>query len=266
MKVAPWVAVGAVALGLASACGGDSDTTWEGDSAGSSGTAGGAQNGVSGKGGSAGFAGTPLSGSSAGGRAMTGEGGMAHSGGAGRAAESGGAGGEAAAGSAGGEAEAGGGGGAPPSAGGAAGSGSAAGAGAGGAGGDGGDGGDGGEGPLDCEQEAPEPTQLPSCQPSAAAEPCSACLKDRCCLEWQACYGKAPKSVCGYGAAPNAPGQMDCVRECYLDGYPASADPDEVLLTCAETCAGACVYVAKVTNELVACGRYECADECFPVQ
>jgi hypothetical protein len=59
---------------------------------------------------------------------------------------------------------------------------------------------------------------------------------------------------------------MDCVHGCYMNGYLASADPNDLLLTCAKTCAGACVHVAPITDDLVACGTLECADECFPVE
>lgn len=262
MKVAPWVAVGAVALGLGSACGGDSHTSW-GGSSGSSGIAAGAPNGMSGKGGNGGSAGAGLSGSSAGGRATAGEGGRAQSGAASIGGAEGGAeavniGGDGVTGGAGGEVGTAGAGGAPPSDGGAAGSESAAGA-----------GGEGGgythEPPLECELDPPKPTLLPACQPSATTNPCSACLQASCCSEWKACYGEAPNSVCGYDPDPEVLGQMDCLYSCYLFNDPDDTDdPDQILEYCADQCKGGCPYLDPLTIELVACGKDECVEECFP--
>lgn len=234
-----------VGFGVAAACSNDSETNWTEP--------------VGGAASSAGSAGKPTQ---VGGSATAGKGGgdagsggatQPHAGAAGSPTGVGGA--EA---GAGGEPQGGAGAaGAPPSVDG----------GAGGEGGFAGGGGEGGQAPIDCEDDAAAPTQLPSCSPATGDEKdaCRKCLKAKCCAEWQGCFGKAPQNECGYGAKEAKAGELECVLKCYRDGVATSIDPDELLAECASTCAGACLFLTTRTNDVLACGFDECDGECFPV-
>jgi hypothetical protein len=127
--------------------------------------------------------------------------------------------------------------------------------------------------PGECQSDDPTPSSLPSCAPSAndAGQTCKICLKASCCDAWQTCYGDSPTSACGWGTTEEAPGQFDCVQQCYESGAANATDFDALLDECQGECLNQCEdsdqgFVTDITNILLGCAQDSCADECFPVQ
>lgn len=263
MKVGRWAPVLLVVFGIAAACNNDSETNWSepvGGTASIAGSGAGNPNQLGGGGGGgAGVGGNSIGGKNSAG--TSGGGGKTEPQGGAAGSPAAGAGGDAVAGGAGGASEAGSAGAPTDPEGGAGGA-------AGGAAGAGGNGGEGGAEPLECEDESSVPTELPSCIAASdeAGDSCQSCLKASCCTEWQHCYGTSPQSKCGHGATPEEPGELDCLHQCYLSGLATSVDSTELLQACASTCAGACLFLAQSTNDLIDCAIDECLDECLPAQ
>lgn len=137
----------------------------------------------------------------------------------------------------------------------------------GGAGGEGGGAGGAGGAPEDsgrCDGASPPvPSATPSCSPSAVGDACRECLKARCCEDFQTCYGSQPRGACGFGSSADEPGQLDCMRSCYLERSDGVKSEAEVLEECAEPCSERC-EIAQATTDILSCAREEdCYDLCF---
>jgi hypothetical protein len=134
-----------------------------------------------------------------------------------------------------------------------------------GAGGEGGGAGGAPEEAGQCDGASPPvPRATPSCSPSAVGEACRECLKARCCAAFQTCYGSQPRGACGFGSNVDEPGQLDCMRSCYLersDGVKTDAD---VLEECADTCSERCEITEATTDVLICARENDCYDLCFP--
>lgn len=153
----------------------------------------------------------------------------------------------------------------------------------------GGSGGDGG-GPVTdpdypgvCDSSLDTPSEIDpvgACTANDADNDCGACLKQKCCDTFAACYGKNPTSACGYGPSPsNDLGQFDALLNCYDEKNDGVLTIDEILLECdAEAlnqCAATDDFLNEDTMDLVACalngedddpdaGNDDCRDVCFP--
>lgn len=128
-----------------------------------------------------------------------------------------------------------------------------------------------------CEGADPEPSSLPSCDPSPNDEgqTCKICLKAQCCTEWKTCFGDTPTSACGWGATEEAAGQFDCIQNCYLDTPNAADDFMGTLEACQEECLNQCEdapedmgFITSITQDLLICATEadKCLDECFPAE
>lgn len=124
-----------------------------------------------------------------------------------------------------------------------------------------------------CEVDEPTATMLPSCDPSANDEgqTCKICLKSKCCEAWQTCYGDTPTTACGWGATEDAPGQFDCIQNCFLDTPNGSDDLEATLTTCEGKCLNQCAdkddgFALTDTQGLLECAQDKCLDACFPAQ
>jgi hypothetical protein len=124
-----------------------------------------------------------------------------------------------------------------------------------------------------CDAQDPTPSSVPSCNPSSndKDQTCKICLKASCCDTWQTCYGDTPTSACGWGVTENAPGQFDCIQQCYEKGAAEATDFDDLLDGCQSVCLNQCEdsdqgFVTDITNSLIICAQEECETECFPVQ
>jgi len=130
-----------------------------------------------------------------------------------------------------------------------------------------------------CDADEPDtskailPTKFPSCAAAANDEgqDCKKCLKDKCCDEWQDCYGSEPHIACGWGPTEAADGQWDCITNCILDNESGATDPDELLATCSAECTNQCDAVDGgnlliATSALIECANTAatCQDVCFP--
>lgn len=127
--------------------------------------------------------------------------------------------------------------------------------------------------PGECQDKDPTPTSVPSCDPgdNDTGKPCKICLKAKCCETWQTCYGDTPTSACGWGTTEEAPGQFDCVQQCYAKGVAEAVDFDALLDDCQGMCLNQCEnvddgFITDITNSLLGCAQDNCADECFPVE
>jgi hypothetical protein len=124
-----------------------------------------------------------------------------------------------------------------------------------------------------CQVDDPTPTSLPFCDPDAVRDkdqPCKICMKAECCDEWQTCYGDTPKTACGWGPTETAPGQFDCIQQCYLKTPNASDDVQGTLQDCESTCLLQCAekdtdgFALNDTQALLGCAQDKCLTECFP--
>jgi hypothetical protein len=127
--------------------------------------------------------------------------------------------------------------------------------------------------PGECNADDPTPSVLPSTDPSAndAGQTCKICLKASCGDEWQTCYGDSPTSACGWGITEDAPGQFDCIQQCYEKGAAEATDFDALLEDCQSECLNQCEdsdqgFVTDITNSLIICALDACETACFPVQ
>jgi hypothetical protein len=150
-------------------------------------------------------------------------------------------------------------------------------------------GGEGGGGsdytPGLCEEAMPVPTEVPSCDPKAGdgevAVDCKACLKARCCSEWQTCNGNSPTSACAWGPTEKDVGQFDCIRDCYTTEKTAdpNKDDDDILAECDGKCLLQCSnedFINQDTVVLEGCAFAgpdeepftddDCALQCFPAE
>ncbi|HEX2872857.1 MAG TPA: hypothetical protein VHP33_16455 [Polyangiaceae bacterium] len=96
---------------------------------------------------------------------------------------------------------------------------------------------------------------------------CRKCLKSQCGEDWSTCYGEAPTSACGYGSTEDAPGQFECIRQCYLDDM-SGDDAETVLGACEGMCLDQCEekdggFSTGPTTGLLGCGQDNCLVECF---
>jgi hypothetical protein len=141
----------------------------------------------------------------------------------------------------------------------------------------GGDEASGGEGsnyvPGQCDAEDPTPSSVPSCDPSPNDEnqACKICLKANCCDAWQTCYGDTPTSACGWGVTEDAPGQFDCVQQCYEKGAADTTDFAALRDQCQGECLNQCEdsdqgFISDITNVLINCAQDKCETACFPVE
>jgi hypothetical protein len=124
-------------------------------------------------------------------------------------------------------------------------------------------------------QGGDEPSVEPSCAPTAndEGEPCTVCLKSKCCAEWQTCYGSKPTSACGWGVTEAADGQFDCIYNCYQAGLPNAVDLTQLQSDCADECLNQCEdgaedmgFVTDITQDVLICANENCLDECFPAE
>jgi len=128
-----------------------------------------------------------------------------------------------------------------------------------------------------CQVDDPTPTMLPSCDPNPERDkdqPCKICMKAKCCDAWQTCNGDTPTSACGWGATADAPGQFDCISDCYAKNEAGETDPAALLESCAGGCANQCDTsdngnILDATNALISCANDPdpdkgCQTECFP--
>lgn len=130
-----------------------------------------------------------------------------------------------------------------------------------------------------CDADEPDltkgisPTKFPSCAPSAndQGEDCKKCLKDKCCEQWQVCYGSEPHIACGWGPTEADDGQWDCIANCIIDPDSDAATPAELLTTCTASCTNQCEAedggnILVATSDLITCANdpATCESECFP--
>jgi len=99
-----------------------------------------------------------------------------------------------------------------------------------------------------------------SCEPADPNDDCQACIKQKCCTEWQACLATGPNNPCGWGG-PKAgdgtyPGEIFCIQDCLVGGSD--------LATCGGQCATSeCGTISGATNDTAACLDANCLVECF---
>lgn len=94
---------------------------------------------------------------------------------------------------------------------------------------------------------------------------CRKCLKSQCGEAWSTCYGEEPTSACGYGSTEDAPGQFECIRQCFLEDT-SGDDAETVLGTCEGMCLDQCEddgFATSDTQDLLGCGQEKCLVDCF---
>ena len=95
--------------------------------------------------------------------------------------------------------------------------------------------------------------------------PCRKCLKVQCEEEWSTCYGEAPTSACGWGSTEAAPGQFECIRDCFVKDT-SGDDAETVLGTCEGMCLDQCAddaFATSDTQAMLDCSQEKCLAECF---
>jgi hypothetical protein len=129
-----------------------------------------------------------------------------------------------------------------------------------------------------CDADEPDPmkfiqpTMFPSCaaSPNDQGQDCKKCLKEKCCTEWQVCYGNEPHIACGWGPTESDDGQFDCVENCIVANEEGAATPEELLSTCTAGCTNQCTNdggnLLIATSDLITCANdpATCEADCFP--
>jgi|GEM_PF-1269762 len=129
-----------------------------------------------------------------------------------------------------------------------------------------------------CDADEPDitknilPSKFPSCGAAASDEgqDCKKCLKDKCCDQWQNCYGSEPHIACGWGATEDADGQWDCVENCIVANETGEATPEDLLDVCTAQCTNQCDAdggnLLIATSDLITCANDPdtCEAACFP--
>ena len=129
-----------------------------------------------------------------------------------------------------------------------------------------------------CDADEPDttkgilPTMFPSCGAAASDEgqDCKKCLKEKCCDEWQNCYGSEPHIACGWGTTEAADGQWDCVENCIIANKTGEATPEDLLDVCTAGCTNQCDgdggVLTLATAALIDCAikPAKCETACFP--
>jgi hypothetical protein len=123
-----------------------------------------------------------------------------------------------------------------------------------------------------CEVDSPTPTMVPSCDPDPVRDkdqPCKICLKAKACEAWQTCYGDTPTTACGWGVTEDAPGQFDCIQDCWTNTPNASDDVQGTLQDCEGKCLNQCAnkddgFALTDTQALLGEAQDKCLAECFP--
>jgi hypothetical protein len=124
-----------------------------------------------------------------------------------------------------------------------------------------------------CQVDNPTPTMVPSCDPDPVRDkdnPCKVCMKAKACDAWQTCFGDTPTTACGWGATADAPGQFDCIHDCYLDNHMPGDDVEMTLGDCEGMCLNQCKdkdtdgFALTDTQALLGEAQDKCLAECFP--
>jgi hypothetical protein len=125
-----------------------------------------------------------------------------------------------------------------------------------------------------CEADSPTPTMEPSCDPlpkdDMPGRECVKCMKANCCSAWQACFGEAPTTACGYGPTESADGQFVCVLNCFADGAATADAPGPLLEECTASCTNQCDAADNglpldATADLIECANAaDCQEACLP--
>lgn len=116
-------------------------------------------------------------------------------------------------------------------------------------------------------------TPLPQCD-TTVTDVCMACLADKCCVSFAACFGTNPGDRCGFGG-PTGTGEFQCLRDCVASpaqyGCDTSVDPIDIQQCCAgSACATPSCgtsFVGDTTSNLMTCindtaAGNPCATEC----
>lgn len=121
------------------------------------------------------------------------------------------------------------------------------------------------------------------CEQDTLDDPCGACIRSRCCDEFEACVaqtpGDGPDEECGWGGPADGgpsgesyPGEFFCIQDCMLGLAEAGMFPTrDDLEGCTTPCqtAECSLGVSDVTSALIGCMVAEdedpndCFDECF---
>lgn len=115
--------------------------------------------------------------------------------------------------------------------------------------------------------EAITPTVEPMCVEASGDDDCIKCVKLQACEEFQVCFGEEPSTACSVGQTEGAPGEFDCVRQCFAAGADAAADPDELLTDCAVECSNCESGLPNDESSALidaANDPAKCQAECFP--
>jgi hypothetical protein len=123
-----------------------------------------------------------------------------------------------------------------------------------------------------CDPPDGEPldnTPYPDCRPRIAGDACELCIEAYCCEESRVCYGYNPGNVCGWGGPISGTyenlNEVDCFVWCVRDyveenGVYDDAADDRCIPRCTTQ---NCGLIGKATQDLVACMRANCEDQCF---
>lgn len=126
--------------------------------------------------------------------------------------------------------------------------------------------------PGKCEADLATPSMEPSCDDAVANEdPCRECLRTKACTAWQACYGTAPTTACGFGPKDKDGGQFGCILTCFFENKAGETDPDALFADCGAGCALQCDtadngLIMGTTNDLAGEAYAKCNTECFPFE
>jgi hypothetical protein len=118
-----------------------------------------------------------------------------------------------------------------------------------------------------CDPTGTAPTPG-SCLPDAAHanDPCSLCVEQKCCTEWETCAGSNPGDPC-YNGGPAGEGEAVCFLQCYVEQTNQGKSDADAKNFCGGVCATSdCGTISQATNDLIVCLDANCFLECLTVQ
>jgi hypothetical protein len=118
-----------------------------------------------------------------------------------------------------------------------------------------------------CDPTGTTPTPG-SCVPDAAhaSDPCSLCVQQKCCTEYETCTESNPGDPC-YNGGQAGEGEAACFIQCYADQTNQGKSDADAKNFCGGSCATSdCGTVSQATNDLIACLDSSCFTECLSTQ